>query len=658
MKKYRQYILLFSAVAIAVIMAACASIGRPEGGPRDELPPVFVSSSPAPGSLNVKGNKIEIVFDENIKVDDVSNKVVISPAQKSMPSITANGKKVVVELRDTMRPNTTYTIDFSDAIRDLNEGNPLDGFAIDFSTGDVIDSLRISGMLFEARNLEPAQGMLVGIYSNLADSAISTLPLERISKTNQLGQFTIRGLKPGKYRVFALTDKNRDYHWDRTEDVAFYDLEVSPSTEPIEVVDTLRAADGTDSLVARQGVRFLPNNVLLTWFNEGYAAQYLKDYKRPDRQRITFQFATKADTLPQIHLINGPKAGLEIEEWATLNASVSLDTLEYWINEPEVLAQDSILVSARYLRTDTNQQLSWTTDTLKLFYKERKAKKKNNDEEQVDSVPQINFINWTLQAAKPQDVNRPLRFTSSQPLASIDNEGVRLYIKNDTVWNPLPNAHILPDTTRRVLSFTMPYQWKPGMSYKLEIDSAMLVSIYNEWNKPFRQEFSVRALEEYVTLKFNMPGLEQPVVVELLDGSDKVVSTAPVIYGIATFEYLLPGKYYARAFIDSNNNGIYDTGNIAQKLQPEEVYYYPKRINAKKNWDIEQSWNIYELPLDIQKPLDIKKNKPAKKKTDQNTNNEDDEDDDYDEFDDDNSNRQNKSSNQQYNTRSGLRQAR
>lgn len=661
MNNCRQYLLLFSIVAIAVMMAACASIGRPEGGPRDELPPVFVSSSPAPGSLNVKGNKIEIIFDENIKVEDVSNKVVISPAQKSMPSITVNGKKVIVELRDTMRPNTTYTIDFSDAIRDLNEGNPLDGFAIDFSTGEVIDSLRISGMLFEARNLEPAQGMLVGVYSNLADSAITTLPLERISKTNQLGQFTIRGLKPGKYRVFALTDKNRDYHWDRSEDVAFYDIEVSPSTEPIEVIDTLRAADGTDSLVARQGIKFLPNNVLLTWFNEGYAAQYLKDYKRPERQRITFQFATKADTLPQIHLINGPKAGLEIEEWATLNASETLDTLEYWINEPEVLAQDSILVSARYLRTDTNQQLSWTTDTLKLFYKEPKSKKKKkkDEEEQVDSIPQINFINWTLQAASPQDVNRPLRFVSSQPLASIDNQGVRLYIKNDTVWKSLPNANILPDSSRQVLSFTMPYQWEPGMNYKLEIDSAMLVSIYNEWNKPFRQEFTVRALEEYVTLKFNMPKLEQPVVVELLDGSDKVVAIAPVIDGIATFEYLLPGKYYARAFIDSNNNGIYDTGNIAQKLQPEEVYYYPKRINAKKNWDIEQSWNIYELPLDLQKPLDIKKNKPVKKNTDKNPQDEEDDEDDYDEFGDEyyNPNRQNKPSNQFKTNRNGMFQA-
>lgn len=657
MKKYQRHILFFAGTIIAFIMVACASIGRPEGGPRDEMPPVFIKSNPTQGQTNVKSNKIEIFFDENLKVDDASNKVVISPVQKAMPSIIANGKKVSVELRDTLIPNTTYTIDFSDAIRDLNEGNPVDGFALDFSTGDSIDSLRISGMLFEARNLEPAQGMIVGVYSNLADSAISTLPLERISKTNQLGQFTIRGLKPGYYRIFALNDKNRDYHWDRSEDVAFYDVALSPSVEPIEVMDTLRASDGKDSLVSRQGVKFLPNNVLLTWFNEGYAAQYLKDYKRPERNRITFDFATKADTLPQITIINGKKAGLDIDEWALLNAGETLDTLEYWINDSVILAQDSILVAARYLRTDTNENLSWTTDTLKLFYKEPKKKKKKDKDEETDSIPEVKFLNWTLQAANPQDVNKPLRFLSSQPLAFIDNNGIKLSIKRDTIWESLPSPHIRPDTSGYILKYTIPYEWQAGEKYKLEIDSASLIGIYNECNKPYKQEFSVRPIEDYVNLYFNVSGTELPIIVELLDGSDKVVATAPVIEGKASFNFLLPGKYFARAFIDNNNNGEYDTGKLLDKQQPEEVYYYPKIINAKKNWDIEQSWNIYEQPLDLQKPLQIKKNKPAQKKSGKNEQNQEEEEDEYDEFDDEyytNPNRQNNSSGSSIN-RSGLR---
>lgn len=662
MKKHQHYIIIFSLVALTIIMAACASIGRPEGGPRDELPPVYISSNPTPGSKNFKGKKIEILFDENLKLDDINNKVVVSPAQKYPPSILASGKKIVVELRDSIIPNTTYTLDFTDAIRDLNEGNPIDGFAMEFATGDSIDSLRISGMLFDAITLEPAQGMIVGVYSNLADSAILTLPLERISKTNQLGQFTIRGLKPGKYNIFALNDKNRDYHWDRSEDIAFYDVEVSPSTTPIVVTDTLRDSKGADSITTRKGVKYLPNDILLTWFNEGYVAQYLKNYKRPERNRITIDFATKADTLPQITLINGPYAGKNIDEWAVLNTGVTLDTLDYWITDSTILLQDSILVATRYLRTDTNDQLTWTTDTLKLLFKDRKTKekKKKKKNEDEDSIPQINFINWSVKSCNPQDIHRPLQFLSSQPIANIDNSKVNLSILRDTIWESVPNANIIPDSTHRILSFYMPIEWEPGMKYKLEIDSAAITSIYNEWNNKIKQEFKVRASEDYANLFFNITGTDQPLVVELLNSAEKVVASAPVIDALAQLFYILPGTYYARAYIDRNKNGKYDTGNLSQKIQPEEMYYFHKRISAKKNWDIEQSWDIYEMPIDAQKPLDIKKNKPTKKKD--NRNNREEEEEEYDEFDDEyyDINRQNNNNN--YNStnsnRTGLRQAR
>ena len=645
-------------ISIAIgMMVACASIGRPGGGPIDTEPPLFISSSPTPGALNVTDNKIEILFNENVMLEDASNKVVVSPAQKNMPSISANGKKVIVELRDTLQPNTTYTIDFSDAIRDLNERNVLDGYAIDFSTGETIDSLRLSGMVLEARTLEPAQGMLVGIYSNLSDSAIITQPFDRIAKTNQLGQFTIRGLKPGEYHIFALKDNNRDLHWDRSEDIAFYDKPLSPTTAEIEVTDTLRATNGADSLTTRKGVKYLPNNILLTWFNEGYSAQYLKDYKRPERRRLTFQFAAKADTLPQISIINGAKAGTSIDKWALLNTGETLDTLEYWISDKEIIAQDSILVEAKYLRTDTNDQLSWSTDTLRLFYKDRIPKKKKKDEEN-DTTPQLSFINWSIRACNPQEVNKPLIFSTSHPISHIDSMGVRLSIKRDSVWEILPNTHIIPDSARQILSYSMPYKWEPGMKYRLEIDSAAIVSIYNEWNRPIKQEFSVRATEEYANLFFNISETTQPIIVELLNGSDKIVATSQVIDGIATFNYLLPGTYYARAFIDKNKNGIYDTGKLNAKQQPEEVYYYPKRINVKKNWDIEQSWNIYEQALDLQKPIEIKKNKPAKKKTDKDSGDMD--EDEVDEFDEEYYNPGRNQNNSNSNNRkipSGLRRA-
>ena len=651
MKHKRTYMHLLLIMALTVIVAACASIGRPEGGPRDEMPPVFVKSEPAIGALNYTNEKIVIEFDENVQVKDVMDKVVVSPAQKSMPSITANGRRVYVELKDTMLPNTTYTIDFSDAISDLNESNPLDGFAVDFSTGDEIDSLCVSGMVFEARNLEPAQGMLVGVYSNLFDTAITTLPLERISKTNQLGQFTIRNLKPGTYHIFALNDINRDYHWDRSEDIAFYDIDITPTSQPTEISDTLQATDGSDSIVVRQATMFLPNDILLTWFNEGYKSQYLKDYKRADRRRITVDFAAPADSLPEITLLNGVLAGKKLDECALLNTGETQDTLEYWITAPELLAQDTVMAAARYMRTDTLQQLTWGTDTLKLILKENKSKEKkekkgkkkdgeladslSQDSTAQDSLPQLTFINVMMKTGSSHDINVPLLFEVPQPIDTFILDKIYFEMKRDTLWDTLPLPEIKRLNPTKLLDYKIEYSWVPGETYCLSFDSAAVIGIYNEWNKGLRHEFTIKKEEEYSALYFNISGETENLIVELLSSSDEPIATSKVIDGTAEFRYLKPGTYFARAFIDKNGNGEYDTGNMGDKLQPEEVYYYPKKLNLKKNWDVEQSWNLFELPLDMQKPHEIKKNMPAKKRGERDTEqlDEDEEDGFYDEND-------------------------
>lgn len=607
-------------IAAAMLVAACANMGRPEGGPRDELPPVYVRSNPAMGQLNVKGNKITVEFDENIALDDAMNKIVVSPAQRTTPAISSNAKRVTVELRDTLLPNTTYTIDFADAVKDLNEGNVLDGLALDFATGDTIDTLRISGMVFEARTLEPAQGMLVGVYSNTSDTAISTLPFERITKTNQLGQFTLRNLKAGSYRVYALNDINRDYHWDRSEDVAFYDVTISPTSEPTVVTDTLTRSTGErDSLVTRNATRFLPDDLLLTWFNEGYTSQYLKDYKRPERNKITFQFGAKSDTLPILRLLNTHRAGDEISTWSTLDASPTLDTLTYWISDTSLVSLDSITIEATYLRTDTLDNLTWGTDTLKFNMrpeKKKKEKKKKNDEEE-DSIPPVPHMELRISSGNSQDLHKGLTLTAGTPIQRFDTTAVKLEIQVDTLWyNIVPPSFSRPELLHPMV-FTAPYKWEEGSKYRLTIDSAAVVDIYGLDNVQLVHEFTTKKSEDYSAISFNVSGLDgRKGIVEVLSSSDKPVAAAPVNGSLATIQYLSPGTYYARLFIDANDDGEWTTGSIADSIQPEEVYYYPKKINLKKNWTIEQSWNINELPMDQQKPQEIKKNKPKRKKGD------------------------------------------
>ena len=610
---------LLLALPLALAVAACANMGRPEGGPRDELPPVYVRSNPALGQLNFSSNKITVDFDENIALDDAMNKIVVSPAQKTTPAISSNGRRVTIELRDTLQPNTTYTVDFADAVKDLNEGNVLDGFAIDFSTGETLDSLCISGMVFEAETLEPAQGMLVGVYSNLSDTAITTLPLERITKTNQLGQFTLRNLKEGTYRVFALNDVNRDYHWDRSEDIAFYDVTVSPSSEPMTVTDTLVRANGLrDSLVTREATRFLPDDLLLTWFNEGYAAQYLKDYKRPERNKITFQFGAKADTLPILRLINTHRAGDEADDWSVLVASPTLDTLTYWITDTILSALDSITLEARYQRTDTNDLLSWTTDTLRFNFREprKKQEKKKKHDEEADTVPPpVPHTSLSVTSGHSQELNAGLRFTSQVPIARLDTSAIHLEVLIDTIWYQMMRPSVTLSSPLQPMAYSAPYDWEEDTKYRLTIDSAAVVDIYGLDNDKLVHEFTTRKSDDYSSVRFDISGLDsRPAIVQLMTSADKPVASAPVVNGVADVQYLSPGTYYAKLFVDSNGDGLWTTGSLLDSIQPEEVYYFPKKLTLKKNWTIEQSWDINELPIDQQNPREIIKNKPKRRK--------------------------------------------
>lgn len=600
-------------VAAALLLAACASIGRPEGGPRDMTPPVMVSSTPAPGSVNVSNGRIDIIFDENITLDDPMNKIVVSPPQKKQAQISSNGRRVRITLRDTLRDSTTYTVDLADAVRDLNEGNILDGLAIDFSTGPSIDTLMISGIVVEGRTLEPAQGMIVGVYSTpVADTALTTLPMDRITKTNALGRFTIRNLKPGSYRVFAINDLNHDFHWDRSEDIAFLDRDISPSTIAIEVTDTFTDAAGNDSLVTRPATRFLPDDILLTWFNENYKPLYLVKHERPDARRLTLEMSTRSDSLPQLTLLNTVRAGARLDREAVLQSSPGLDSLTYWLRDTTLIGSDTLKIAARHLHTDTLDNITFTTDTLTFALRQPKKKKKRDEE--TDSVPKLEFVNIGISSRQPQDLNMPLLFETSTPTASIDSAGFRIEELVDSVWMPVAAKIPSPPDSLQPMRLLTEMTWKPKTKYRVTIDSLAVTDIYGNHNRPFVQEVSTHAIEDYAALFFNIGDLgSDSAIVELLS-SDKPVRLEPVRNGVATFEYVTPGAYYARLFIDRNHNGRWDTGSVADTLQHEDVFYFSKKLNLKKNWDVEQQWNIYETPVDLQKPEDIKKNKPPRPK--------------------------------------------
>lgn len=607
-------------VVLALSIYSCANMSRPGGGPRDETPPMFVKSVPTPGALNVSKQKVEIEFDEIIQVENPSEKVIVSPPQKEMPEIRASGRKVTVQLKDSLLPNTTYTIDFADAIVDNNEKNPLYSFAYSFSTGSEIDSLQVSGILLNASDLEPVTGMLVGLHSNLDDSAFQKLPLERIASSDELGHFTIRNVTPGKYRLFALKDLNRDYKFDNpSEEIAFFDSIVIPTADVRLHVDTLWKDSVTiDTIIEYNHTHFFPNDILLSSFNEGFQSQYLDKSERTDRRKINLYFKAPADSLPRLKPLN-----FENDDWAILERSVHNDTLQYWIKDSTIYNMDTLLFAAEYLRTDSLRQLTLYNDTLKFIMKRYKGSQKKEKEkekkkkEEGDSIeaPEIKFLQMNSKASGSLDLYKPLRFSFAEPLQTYDPAKIHLELKRDTLWIPIADSLLtFAQDSIALRDYTLSYKWTPGESYRVVMDSIAFTSIYGLFTNTHKQEFKVKALEDYANLYFSITGVTDSAIVEILDSSDKPIRSAPVVDGGAEFMYLNPGTYYARLYIDSNGNGKYDTGNYAEKRQPEEVSYYPQALELKANWDIEQEWDIYATPVDRQKPDKIKKNKPKEKR--------------------------------------------
>lgn len=606
------------AVVLTVLMYSCANIGNPDGGAYDETPPKFLKSTPAMGALNNTRKKVTLEFDEYIKLEKASEKVVVSPPQIEMPDIKQNGKHITIDLKDSLKANTTYTIDFSDAIVDNNEGNPLGNFAFTFSTGAEIDTMEVSGTLLEASNLEPVKGMLVGLHSNLTDSAFTKLPLERVARTDSRGHFTIRGIAPGTYHIFGLQDMDQDFAFSqKSEALAFNDSVIIPRFEERMRYDTIWQDTLTiDTIMESKYTHYLPDHVLLRSFKETNPVQYLTKSERLNPHKFTLYFTAPADTLPTIKGLN-----FNEEDAFLIEKSLKNDTINYWVKDSLLYKKDTLSMSVDYLYTDTLGKLVPRTDTLYMATKKYKGggeqpkkKKKKKDDEPEPTV----FLTVSVDAPSAMDVYKNIRLNFDEPVASFDSAAIHLEQKVDSLWKDVSFA--FQQDTSQLRSFELVANWEPGQEYKFRVDSTAFHGLYGLFTDKIEQSFKVRSLEEYGAIYFNIAGADSIAFVELLDGQDKPIRHAKVVDGQADFYYLNPGKYYARLVNDTNGNGVWDTGSYAEKRQPEMVYYYPQELELKANWELEQDWNVTAVPLDKQKLDNLKKQKPDEDKKKQNRN--------------------------------------
>ncbi len=620
--------LALKCLILCFMVCSCAKMGQPDGGWYDETPPRIIGSNPSDKGTDIKSKKITILFDEFIQVDNPTEKVVISPPQIETPEIKGAGKKIEVVLKDSLKANTTYTVDFSDAISDNNEGNPLGNYTYSFSTGDHIDTLEVSGYVLNAQDLEPIKGVLVGLYSNLSDTAFTKLPMLRVSRTDSRGKFVIKGIAPGNYRIYALADADNNYVFSqKSEQIAFTHDTITPSFRPDVRQDTIwRDSLHIDSIQRVKYTRFLPDDIVLRAFTEIQTDRYFLKTERTQPDRFTLFFSYGSDRLPEIRGINFNDRDAFITE-----STLKRDTITYWLKDTALVNQDTLRMELRYMATDSLGVLRQQTDTLDVLAKESYEKrmkkladqqeewkkkqekaKKRGKEYQTEMPAEALEPQYDVQSEPDPDQNITINMPS--PLARIDTASIHLYSKHDTLWYRSP--FILREKADKARTYELLGEWRPGIEYSLEIDTMAFTDIYGKTSSPYKQGFRVKTEDAYATLLVTVSGMKDTTVVaQLLNSSDNVVKEVSTKTGNIEFFYVDPGTYYMRMFIDSNNNGVWDTGEYAADRQAETTYYYPAKIECKAKWDLTLTWDPTGTPLERQKPLEITKQKPEKDKT-------------------------------------------
>ena len=640
MRRFTILLLILSVAMLAIV--SCANIGMPDGGRYDEEPPVVVSASPADKAVNVTVNKMSILFNEYVKISNANEKVVVSPPQMEVANVRAAGKRIKIDLYDSLQSNTTYTVDFSDAIEDNNEGNPMGFYTYSFSTGPVIDTMEMSGHVLTAENLEPVKGMLVGLYkadSTYHDSLFRTKALIRVSRTNGSGHFTIKGVAPGRYRIFALQDGDGDYKFSqRSEAIAFDTTIYVPYCRPDLRMDTCwRDTVFYDSIRVVPYTHYYPDDIVLRSFQEAKQDLHLLKTERPEPDWFRLYFTAQVDTLPQIRGLNFNDSCLFLE------ASAKNDTLTYWITDTAFThSTDTLEMEMRSLDTDSLGLLSWRTDTFTLvarnswakinserqkkiddWYKERekRAKKSKTPLQPEQNPHEQYFMDLKVSPTGALDPNKNIVITADQPISAIDTSRIHLYLQRDS--NIYKEPYLLVPHQYDSKVYTLYAEWQPDVKYSITVDSAAVTGIMGLCNKKVKTDIRVRKLEEFGTLIVNLVTPDTCMIVQLLNASDKVVVQQKASKeGVAEFYYLKPETYYMRCFADRNDNGLCDVGEYDSMLHPEPVYYFPQPMNVRAGWDVEQAWDVLGIPVMQQKPGTLIKQKADKQKTPRDRNKE------------------------------------
>lgn len=532
--------LVFFAIILLLCQVpfSCAQRGRPEGGPKDTIPPVVLSTKPPNFSTDFNHSIIRIEFDEYIKLEDPDNQILISPPLKNKPIVKPIGqamKYIEIELMDTLKKNTTYTVNFGKSIEDNNEGNPLLYYQYVFSTGDYIDSLSVSGTVKDAYNRETDEGISIMLYpldSAYSDSIIYKEPPEYIAYTqDSTNSFSVEYARPGKYKMVALEDKNQNYQFNqKNEKIGFLTDTIELPTDKEYHLNIFRE-------IRNYRVR-RPEQVSLRNFYFGFEG-------RPDSTKI--------------HWVSNQPEGFESAQYVQTDH----DSISYWF-KPEVDIDSVRFIAENQTRVDT-------------FF--------------VRYYPEMDKDSLTLEAEPTSSLamNGDFRLSGNIPLQHLDTAQIRLWNK-DSIQIPYQVEYQSQGN-----QYIFDFDKKSDETYHLRFLPGAVTDFYDHPNEDTLQyTLKTQSERNYADLDITLEGIDRfPVIVQLTDQKGK--TKRELIHQeeegkVFAFRFVEPGKYYVRVIYDDNDNGVWDTGSYLKHIQPEEVRYMPELLDVRKNWEIQQTF--------------------------------------------------------------------
>lgn len=524
------YCLLFS----IVILTNCARKGRPTGGPKDEKAPIMVTAKPPYESLRFNKKNIRIYFDEYIVLKGLSKQLIISPPMKYQPVITPQGtpsKYINIKILDTLTPNTTYTFNFGNAVQDNNENNKLESFKYVFSTGNYIDSLKLSGTVVDAYNQKTANNINVLLYkvdSTYNDSTVYKQKPDYVANTLDSTKFQFTNIQKGKYALIALKEQTNNYLFNsKSDQIGFYDTIIE-----------------------------LPKDSLLKTpikiFNEKQPFTF-KRGKEVAKGKIIFGYTGEKENM-KVQLLSKVPANFK----SFSQFEKDKDTLNYWFTPIKIDSLNFVVSNTNFIDTTTV----------------RLRKKK------IDSLSVTASVKGVL------NLKDTLFLITNNPITNIDTSKFSL-VNKDTI----PVQHQLKKETSNKIAVL--FKKTPEMSYKLAVLPEGITDVYTVKNDSLQYTVSTKGIEDYGNIMLTINDeVNLPLRIELL-AENKVVQTKYITSSQKiTFELLTPQQYTIRAIVDANRNKVWDTGNFLNKTQPEKVVYFPKPIELRANWDVNETFII------------------------------------------------------------------